>query len=364
MKHYFLYAAFAVVATSQLGATDCGQITRDEGFDLWCGNQLCVWKLVRGDVRRAATWHDADSGVELLGSDTAISQLTSVNSFDGECIRFDLTANVAETAEVTLGVDVEGDGTIDHVERVPTATWKPVSFRLLVKAPYDGIRFELAKRGEGTAILARIDAELATDCAGLTPIVATQRPDGASCTTGADCASGTCSMAAFLPPGGSSDALACNECTTGSCATGETCGYAEPLAPVLAGYSECVALGSHQLAEHCVVDEECASGICEGNYCSACRTDASCAHGTCRPAWTYGFFGLPGPVVCAPGEGKAVAGEACATDGDCASLHCDGTARKECDDGRACFDRDNCPVDSTLEPGECNLVGVQGGRCR
>src|SRR5262245_28270369 len=137
MKHSLLYAAFAVLVTSQLGATECGQITRDSGFALWCGNSLCVWKVVRGDVRRAPTWHDADSGVELLGTDRAISQLTSVNSHDGACIRFDLVANVVETAEVSLNVDVEGDGTIDHSERVPTSSWKPVSFRLLVQGPYD-----------------------------------------------------------------------------------------------------------------------------------------------------------------------------------------------------------------------------------
>jgi len=218
MKRIILHAAFVVVASTQLGATNCGQVTRDPGFDLWCGNELCVWKVVRGDVRRVATWHDGDSGVELLGSDTAISQLTPVNSIDGTCIRFDLVANVAETAEVDLNIDVEGDGTVDKQERVPTASWKPVSFRIFVKAPYDGIRFELAKHGTGTAILARINAELADDCEGLAPIAASQRPDGASCGAPEDCASGTCAqLTIFGAPPGSTDGLTCSRCSAGTC---------------------------------------------------------------------------------------------------------------------------------------------------
>jgi len=73
---------------------------------------------------------------------------------------------------------------------------------------------------------------------------------------------------------------------------------------------------------------------------------------------------LPGPAVCAPSEGVGAAGEPCGTDFDCASSHCDGTPRKQCDDGRTCETALNCPVESTLEPGECKTIGVQGGRCR
>ena len=38
---------FIVLAASQMGATDCGQVLRDPGFDLWCGEDLCAWKLER-----------------------------------------------------------------------------------------------------------------------------------------------------------------------------------------------------------------------------------------------------------------------------------------------------------------------------
>src|SRR5678809_894434 len=81
-------AAIATAAAGQLGATDCsGGITRDPGFDLWCGDALCTWKIERGAVRRVPTWHEADAGVELVDPDTAIEQFTPVNSGDGTCIR-------------------------------------------------------------------------------------------------------------------------------------------------------------------------------------------------------------------------------------------------------------------------------------
>jgi hypothetical protein len=45
----------AAIAASQLGATDCGQIITDRGFDLWCGDRLCYWKPERGDVAQVPT---------------------------------------------------------------------------------------------------------------------------------------------------------------------------------------------------------------------------------------------------------------------------------------------------------------------
>src|SRR4249919_3236940 len=179
-KHSFL---FLLVVASQMGATKCGQVLRDPGFDLWCGDELCAWKLERGDVKRVATWNDGDAGVELVGGDVAIEQLTPVNSGDGTCIRFDLVANVAENAEVYLNVDVEGDGTLEMHERIPTSHWQPLSYNFAVVAPFDGIRFEITKKGAGEAVLANIGAETAQDqCLDLTPLDPGPRRAGSLCT--------------------------------------------------------------------------------------------------------------------------------------------------------------------------------------
>jgi hypothetical protein len=151
-------------AGSQLGATDCGEIIEDPGFDLWCGDKLCSWELDRGDIEPTGTWHDDDDAVGLLGSDTAISQLTPVNSWDTSCIRFEMLANVDESTEVRLEADLYGDGSTEWSERIPTSNWDLVSFAIRVEGEYDGIRFRLTKNGEGTAVLARIAAYTATDC--------------------------------------------------------------------------------------------------------------------------------------------------------------------------------------------------------
>src|SRR5690349_6257210 len=103
-----------LLAATQLGATDGGEVLRDPGFDLWCGDKLCTWKIIRGDAKRADTWHEGDSGVQLLGLDAAISQLSPVDDRDGHCIRFDLVANVDENADARLDIDMYGDGSIEH----------------------------------------------------------------------------------------------------------------------------------------------------------------------------------------------------------------------------------------------------------
>src|ERR1700760_1428987 len=95
----------AVLAASQMGNTDCGQAIRDSGFDLWCGDSLCAWKVERGSVERVATWNQGDSGVGLVGSDVAIEQLTPVTSGDGTCIEVTMVANVDRSTDVELNID-------------------------------------------------------------------------------------------------------------------------------------------------------------------------------------------------------------------------------------------------------------------
>jgi hypothetical protein len=179
MKTFRLSIAVLVLTATQLGATDCGEVISDPGFDLWCGDELCTWQVVRGDVRRVATWHEGDAGVELVGDDAAISQTAPVNDADGTCIRFELVANVDETVEAFLSVDVYGDGSVERMERIPTAHWKLISYKLLFTPPFDGVRFELSKRGNGRAVVARVQATIDHECEGLTPITGGPAPQRA-----------------------------------------------------------------------------------------------------------------------------------------------------------------------------------------
>ena len=346
-----------LLAATQLGATDCGTVIRDPGFDLWCGGDLCTWKVVRGDVKRVDTWHEGDSGVELVGLDAAIAQLTPVDHHDGTCIRFDFLANVDENAEARLDIDVYGDGSIDHTERIATSNWNPISYKLRIAAPFTGIRFELAKVGPGKAAFANIAAEIDRDCPG-TPITHGLGPLGALCAKDADCKSNLCRVA---PDPGSSFGVSqrCVACEATTCGANEACGIAEPIGPVLAVPIECVPAAGDEIGEQCASGAECASGICNGEACSACDATHPCPTGEpCQQAWQNG------PSICSPGLARRAPNEPCVADADCISGHCNGALRNACRDNRPCGNDTNCPVEGGLMPGACTTVGVQGGTCQ
>lgn len=158
-----LSASIVAAALASMGATDCGQIIDDAGFDLWCGNALCKWQVEAGTIEKAPTWHEADAGVELLGSDTKISQLTEVNSLDGTCVRFDMVADLDDSVDLRLQMDVYGDGTYEYDERIPASDWRALSYLVRMPASYDMVRFRLYKRSAGHAVLANIGAEIAPE---------------------------------------------------------------------------------------------------------------------------------------------------------------------------------------------------------
>lgn len=350
-KHSFL---FLLAVASQMGATKCGQVLRDPGFDLWCGEELCAWKLERGEVKRVPTWHEGDAGVELVGTDVAITQLTPVNSGDGTCLRFELVANVEDNTEVYLDVDVQGDGTLEMHERIPTSRWKPLSYNFALATPYDGIRFEITKRGAGQAVLANIGAQTLENnqCAGLTPLDPGPRRAGARCSDGTQCASGICGGSPTRIPGDPWFAFVCLGCDATSCGATETCGLGDAFSPVLAVPVECVATASKEIGEHCIADAECGSNICVDNVCSSCRSGCGC-----HVAWERG------PYVCAAGA----SGAPCGADTDCTSGKCNGAIRSECDDKRPCTSPAACPFgtgDTALQNGACTTVGIQGGSCQ
>jgi hypothetical protein len=162
----FLLATAALAST---GATDCGQIIDDSGFDLWCGPNLCKWQVEAGEIRRISTWHEGDAGVELLGPEAKLSQLTDVNSFDGTCVRFEMVADLDDSVDLRLQMDVWGDGTYEYDERIPASDWRKLSYLVRMPSDYDGVRFRLYKRGAGRTNLANISAELAGELDCTTP---------------------------------------------------------------------------------------------------------------------------------------------------------------------------------------------------
>ena len=344
---------FVPIALAAGGATDCGQIVDDRGFDLWCGDTLCTWVLEKGDIAPAPTWHPDDRGVDMLGDDTAISQMTPVEASDGTCVRFTLVADVAEDAEVRLQMDVFGDGSIETDERIPTSDWRKLTYLVRMPADYSGVRFRLTKAGTGRAVLANIGAEIAGDEECTTPALAASRPDGAFCTADADCASGQCFE--WMEPWKD----VCGACDgDDDCAGGELCTFAGPAPGWLAVSSACLPPGSLASGLRCLRDAECASGQCVEGVCGECRSPADCGGAACLPAAS------PAPARCDRGRGS---GATCFAGADCDSGVCAGTPLTGCDGrlDRACDTDLDCPgelVDPDLH--SCATVGFAGGTCQ
>lgn len=374
---------FGAVAT-QVGATNCGEVLRDPGYDLWCGDELCAWKLERGEIKRVPTWHAGDSGVELVGTDTAISQLTPLDSADGHCrdladgtrrctypdnvcIEFTLLANIDANAVVDLNLDVFNNGTFEHTQRLPIAKWEPLAYRIVIGQPFAGVRFQLAKSGSGTAQLANIGARLADNCDGLPVIAPGLAPLGSPCSDASQCDSGICGLGLSpVPFPGVHGFLAPNHVCLGCdadhpCSAGTVCGVGEARSPVRAQETACVPLGDKQLGESCFWADECATGFCTGGMCSTCGDSTDCSAGeACGEAWDTPFS----PWVCAPNAHLRQTGEPCASHDDCASSMCIGEERSQCGDGRPCTTAAQCPFAEGLKNGSCTTVGIQGGICQ
>jgi hypothetical protein len=350
-------------AASQVGSTDCnGDAIRDSGFDLWCGDSLCAWKVETGSIEEVPTWHAGDEGVELVGDDAAIEQLSPIASSDGTCIEFDLIANVDADVDAELNVDVFGDGSIETSERLPTGTWQPLMYQLRMPDNYAGVRFEIVKHGSGNVELANIGAKVVTGCDDQPALVVNSRPLGAPCDGDGECTSGICSQTPVLAPFGI--VPVCVACDADhACTGGEVCGLDAPVSPVRAVPAQCEVAASHELGEQCITGAECASGVCTANMCSTCATNADCTGGdTCQLAWgDLSAFDVAASE-CAPHLGHRGSGEPCVSNDDCASGTCDGTALSTCWDGRPCATDADCPF-TDLQNTACTAVGVQGGSC-
>lgn len=379
-----IHILFLAVLATQLGNTNCGEALRDPGYDLWCGDDLCAWKVERGDIKRVATWHEGDAGVELVGIDAAISQLSPLDSADGQCrdmpdgstqctspdnvcLEFSLLANIDGNAVVDLNLDIFSDGTFEHTQRLPIAKWQQLTYKIVIGQPFAGVRFQLAKSGSGVAQLANIGARLARNCDGLPVIDPGPAPLGSPCKDASDCTSGICGTGSspvpfpgvngFLQPN-----LVCLGCDADHpCTTGSVCGVGDALSPVRAQETVCVPLADKQLGEPCQFNTECDTNLCSGGMCSTCTAASNCSTGeACAEAWDALFS----PWVCSPNAHARQAGEPCVTHADCASSVCLGTERSQCNDGRACVTAAQCPFEDGLQNGACTTVGIQGGLCQ
>jgi hypothetical protein len=256
-------------------ALGCDDVVKDATFRTWCGENLCEWTTEQGSIRRAPTWHRRDFGVELVDTPTVLSQTSDRAP---RCFEFTTVADVEASAQVTIGLDFDADGTIDHEQAVAATSFREAKTVVTAPLAYARTRFVITKRGTGRAVLAQMRVRGTEDCSA-PPVALTNLPLGAPCDAssgGAECRSGICC------------AGMCSECCfdAAPCPGGGSCERSPwHNAPARAAeISSFVvppmcdpARRAREGGAPCLVGEDCRSGSCSGVRAESSRIDAAAA---------------------------------------------------------------------------------------
>lgn len=107
--------------------------------------------------RRVAVGEIRDRGTRILQGS---------GNTDATCLHFEVIADTAQSAEVTLTLDFDDDGEADWEQTLPESDWE--TYELWVEAPLDreGIIFGVEKRGSGRAVLAQLNVTEDHACEG------------------------------------------------------------------------------------------------------------------------------------------------------------------------------------------------------
>lgn len=249
-----LGASLLASLLSSLLLVGCEEEVEDPSFQAWCGDTLCAWDVESGRIARVGTWHPSDYGVDLVEANTVLSQvagkptselmdqaelevdpedveslcsefaglylaetndcLWQVSTAGSGCMRFEVTADVEDTAQVQIEVDYGADGTVDYTQPMVASRWEPVSFLISLPTWPGLVRYRIHKRGEGRAVIAHFGVRVASEC--VDPVTVDERPLGVACEDGSQCGSNVCSTIATWQ--------ACSECADDTaCTGGETC---------------------------------------------------------------------------------------------------------------------------------------------
>jgi hypothetical protein len=286
-SHLLTASAVAVAAL----VAGCNDLIEDSTFRAWCGDALCNWTLESGSVRKAPTWHPNDYGVELVDTPTAISQSTDKTA---KCITFTTVADIEPSAQVTIGLDFNRDGTVEYEQPIAATGFHQAETQVTAPALYDGIRFVVTKKGAGRAVLAEIRAKAEGQCSA-PPIVLRDQPLGTPCSAADGCASGVCctGLCAECCTGPEpSQVVACPE--SGACETRVEHSIRMSFLPAMPAQCD---PGAHDrpAGAECVADSDCASGACDGAKIGGIRATPSPDGGleACEPSIDDGAGGEP-----------------------------------------------------------------------
>ncbi|MEM7135668.1 MAG: hypothetical protein AAF500_03765 [Myxococcota bacterium] len=110
-------------------------VLEDPGFQFWCGDSLCEWETLEGEIQRVPTWHEEDAAVALIGSPVTLEQefATGVRG----CVLIELIADVDPGVSVTIAIDEDGVEPAEWEAEVDRSGFQRMSWRVDVDAPVE-----------------------------------------------------------------------------------------------------------------------------------------------------------------------------------------------------------------------------------
>lgn len=245
--------AVLVLAAVTLGGDCDGDVVQDPTFRDWCGDTLCAWTLVNGKIAPAPTWNQDDLGVSFVDTPTVIAQATTESQ--ATCLLFTSVANTDPSAQMTLAVDFNSDGSFEYTGALASATWQQVQTEITAPADYQGITFQIRKEGEGTAVLAEMRIQSTTGCTAAPVAI-----DAGSLELGEKCSGSSVCRAGLTCTGASSDPL-CSQCSSSQpCPDGQKCVARSVFLPAQCAPGE----GLGKKGAPCLTGSDCVSGVCDG----------------------------------------------------------------------------------------------------
>lgn len=355
-----------LASITMLPGWECGEpILDDTGFDIWCGKELCSWTVEQGQVKRVATWHRSDHGVDLVGPSVVLSQTSEATSKDVTCLDFRVQADRDDDVSLIVQMDFLADGSVEYSHPLASDDFQSVGYSITPPTWFERVKVTVRKTGAGRAVLSQLRVSKGSGCQEA-PVVIKGLPDGAKCQSASDCLGGQCQkVQQWRADLENAVVQVCGHCMTDSdCKAGQICGLGMSQRFYL--HRACVPGGTRRLAERCQGDGECLTGRCCEGICSQCCQGSGCTTGQqCLPVdWkklgdNYEFQLLP--HQCDPRKGQQPKGTPCLHASDCQSGICPSTETlSTCFlDGRRCQTDTDCP----LWPA-CLPLGPYNGLCQ
>lgn len=162
-----------LLALLLVGVTCETDLLEDPGFQFWCGERLCEWDTIEGEIERVSTWHEHDYGVELVGAPVVLTQPFARGTRG--CALIETVADVDPAAEVFVVIDQDGDGAPEWERQVGSEGFEAQSWEVDLDVFGDNIisldpdpvprpmgTASVRKNSPGEAIIARL--RISTEC--------------------------------------------------------------------------------------------------------------------------------------------------------------------------------------------------------